>query len=449
MIRSIAANRLRICGGRKSSPILAKLPVRQQPQSVGAERSYVTGYQYRSANKYSSVAALDDEVRSYDTIPEDVMELVEEYCQKKQTPVSMHALVKAGRHSADNDNLMRNGSLNQYSSASGKVLIQAANFLCDELPVRLAHRINDLDKVPFMRDMPSVQLVKGIYINSFVDLVRYGSIATNEDEAAFAHFLNKKYEKHANVLIQMARGAYELRQQQNDQVEFSQLQDCHEFLDRFYMSRIGIRVLAGQYLALRQTPLPDYIGMICLRTSPYELVRQAARDATKMCQRKYGEAPEVQINGRTDLTFPYIPTYLHYILLELLKNAMRATVERHSDATGRALPPVQVIVADEHDNEDVVIKVADVGGGIPRSNLKKVWSYLFTTADPKIQEDFIGDRDHDAQNSPLAGLGFGLPISRSYARYFNGELTIMSMEGWGTDAYVHLARLEDPDQEFS
>ena len=361
-----------------------------------------------------------------------------------------------------------------------------------ELPVRLAHRIQDLDMVPVMRDMPSVQLVKGIYINSFVDLVRfYGAdvIRSNEDEAAFAYFLEKKYETHSNVLIQMARGAYELRQalrlkqgsmssaeqqdsQTNHTVDFSQLQECHAFLDRFYMSRIGIRVLAGQYLALRQPPVsPNYVGMICLKTSPYHIVKQAARDATSMCQKKYGEAPEVIINGRLDLTFPYIPTYLHYMLLELIKNAMRATMEKYNKNNNatiptaapttqqrkddnqsqerKKIPPVMVIIADGQDNEDVVIKVADVGGGISRSNMKKIWSYLFTTADPKIQEDFIGDKDHDPSSSPLAGLGFGLPISRSYARYFHGDLNIMSMEGYGTDAYIHLPRLDDPHQEFS
>jgi len=28
-------------------------------------------------------------------------------------------------------------------------------------------------------------------------------------------------------------------------------------------------------------------------------------------------------NRRLDLTFPYVPTHLHYIMLELLKNSMR------------------------------------------------------------------------------------------------------------------------------
>lgn len=338
--------------------------------------------------------------------------------------------------------------------------IQVANFLRSELPVRLAHRILDLDRVPLMRDMPSVQLVKGVYINSFVDLAQYDTILNNEEEAAFAEFLARKYDAHSTVLIQMARGAYELRQEirlkrgsmsdaeKESSPEFSQLNDCHAFLDRFYMSRIGIRVLAGQYLALREPPIPNYIGMICLKTSPYFLVKAVTRDATQMCRKRYGEAPDVEINGRCDLTFCYIPSYLKYMLLELIKNAMRATIERHLYSDER-LPPVRVIIADGTENEDVVIKVADAGGGISRSNMRKIWSYLYTTADPSIQEDFIGASDHDPSSSPLAGLGFGLPISRSYARYFHGDLDIMSMEGYGTDAYLHLARMEDPSQKFS
>ena len=127
-------------------------------------------------------------------------------------------------------------------------------------------------------------------------------------------------------------------------------------------------------------------------------------------------------------------------MLELLKNSMRATVEWHG--VDAELPPIKVVIADGKDNEDVVIKVSDEGGGIPRSNMEKIWSYLFTTADPKIQEGMIGNQAQDhGTDSPLAGLGYGLPISRSYCRYFGGDLSIMSMEGYGTDAFVYLTRL--------
>ena len=44
------------------------------------------------------------------------------------------------------------------------------------------------------------------------------------------------------------------------------------------------------------------------------------------------------------------------------------------------------------------------------------------------------------------GLGYGLPISRAYARYWGGDMSIMSMEGYGTDAFVHLSRLGIHDE---
>ncbi|KAJ2855725.1 [Pyruvate dehydrogenase (acetyl-transferring)] kinase isozyme 2, partial [Coemansia erecta] len=34
----------------------------------------------------------------------------------------------------------------------------------------------------------------------------------------------------------------------------------------------------------------------------------------------------------------------------------------------------------------------------------------------------------------------GLPMTRQIARYFGGDLDLVSMEGVGTDAYLHLSR---------
>lgn len=35
---------------------------------------------------------------------------------------------------------------------------------------------------------------------------------------------------------------------------------------------------------------------------------------------------------------------------------------------------------------------------------------------------------------PMSGLGVGLPLSRVYSKYFGGDLQIISLEGFGTDA---------------
>lgn len=37
--------------------------------------------------------------------------------------------------------------------------------------------------------------------------------------------------------------------------------------------------------------------------------------------------------------------------------------------------------------------------------------------------------------------GFGLPLSRVFARYWGGDLQIVSVNGYGTDAHLHLNKL--------
>eukprot|EP00952_Eustigmatos_sp_NYUAD-ZCMA_P005906 25577-Eustigmatos_ZCMA.PRE.1 len=44
----------------------------------------------------------------------------------------------------------------------------------------------------------------------------------------------------------------------------STLDAVHNFLDAFYLSRIGIRMLIGQYLELRKPPRDNYIGLVSL-----------------------------------------------------------------------------------------------------------------------------------------------------------------------------------------
>ena len=358
----------------------------------------------RLASNAAAAAAATADAES--KLPADVVQLVEKYGKKDQTPASLQTLLRTGR----GELLQRTYSEaeRQDTAATELILMQVAGFLRRELPIRLAHRIQDLEEAPLLRDMPSVQAVRDVYVNSFLELIEQPKITCPEEEAAFAARLDSLYQAHSNVLIQMAKGAFELRAAVRNgaiksttgrKMKFDEMDQCHNFLDRFYMSRIGMRVLAGQYIALRQPPNENFIGMVCKATSPYDIVSNAVEDAKFMCDRKFGDSPDVIISGRKDLTFSYIPDHLHYILLELLKNALRATVETHGiDAD---YPPVEVIIADGNENEDVVIKVADEGGGIPRSVIKKIWSYLFTTADPSVQEGmvaFSGEVDHSVDS---------------------------------------------------
>lgn len=251
----------------------------------------------------------------YDGVPSEVGKIINLHAQVPQTSVSLQALMRTGRGEYLHKTFDGMQEVDQ-KTATHLVLIQVASFLRRELPIRLAHRIQDLEGIPLMKDLGSVKEVKELYVKSLQDLIEFDEkITTREQEEAFSRLVESIYERHSRVLVQMARGAYEFRNQVaknggDSRDVFARMEETHAFLDRFYLCRIGIRVLIGQYLALRQPPVDNYVGIICSVTSPYEIVKRAIDDAAFMCTRKYGDAPEVIMSGRLDLTFPYVPTHL-------------------------------------------------------------------------------------------------------------------------------------------
>ena len=78
------------------------------------------------------------------------------------------------------------------------------------------------------------------------------------------------------------------------------------------------------------------------------------------------------------------------MIFEIMKNSMRATMETMK-AQGESEPsPINIIIS--HGENDLTIKVSvreradrqisDMGGGIPRSEMGKVWNYTYTSAAP-------------------------------------------------------------------
>lgn len=101
------------------------------------------------------------------------------------------------------------------------------------------------------------------------------------------------------------------------------------------------------------------------------------------------------------------------------------------------MPQIRVVVV--KGEEDVTIKIADRGGGIPRSQMPEIFKFAQSSAsDEENSSDFGMD---EVTGTKIRG--FGLPLARIYARYLGGELTLKSMEGYGLDAYLHLPRLGD------
>ena len=91
------------------------------------------------------------------------------------------------------------------------------------------------------------------YKTSFHELRDCPAPVTAEKEMAFSKVIESIYERHSSTLITMARGAHEIRTTlTQDMASFAEHHQVQKKLDEFYMSRIGIRMLIGQYLALRK-----------------------------------------------------------------------------------------------------------------------------------------------------------------------------------------------------
>ncbi|EHY53425.1 [Pyruvate dehydrogenase (acetyl-transferring)] kinase isozyme 2 [Exophiala dermatitidis] len=416
---------------------------------------------------------------------EKLMQTISHYASFPPTGVSLRQMVQFGE------------------KPSTGTLFRASQFLSEELPVRLAHRVEELGKLPDgLNEMTSIKKVRDWYAQSFEEITtlprpeldsetrkrllgppkkpanklasttRNPSLRSDDNgngrsglntrryfaplddgkewppvladyNRKFARMLEIIKRRHDPVVTTVAQGINEWkRKQQRMQIDSS----IQSFLDRFYMSRIGIRMLIGQHIALTEQSThrhPNYVGIICTKTNVKELAEEAIENARFVCEDHYGlfDAPKVQLFCPPNLTFMYVPGHLSHMLFETLKNSLRAVVETHG-AEKEEFPVTKVIVAEG--KEDITIKISDEGGGIPRSAIPLVWTYMYTTVDttPELDPGFNAS-DFKA---PMAGFGYGLPISRLYARYFGGDLKLISMEGYGTDVYLHLNRLSSSSE---
>jgi len=323
-------------------------------------------------------------------------------------------------------------------------------FLRQEIPVRLSNIMKEINLLPGnLLHMPSVVILQDWYSQSFRDLMEFDELNQLDDQtlSKFCQTLKTIQTRHTNVVQTMAQGVLELKD--SHQVDNQTDMAIQYFLDRFYMNRISLRMLIHQHILLFE---PDAdkktkrIGMIDPSCKVKSVINEAFTNAAILCEDYYDRAPEISIKGQTliknaagkkvPLSLCYPPPHLYHILFELFKNSMRATVEKHSKSSGD-MPEIEVLVAKgEH---DVSIRISDQGGGIPRHITDHMFQYLFSTAPrPSMSPT----------KAPLAGYGYGLPLSRLYARYFHGDLILNSYDGYGTDAVVYLKALTDDAMEL-
>ncbi|KAK9845511.1 hypothetical protein WJX81_008336 [Elliptochloris bilobata] len=333
-------------------------------------------------------------------------------------------------------------------------VLKSARHAQRELPKRLARRLMDLQFLPhiFVKN-PHIKRVYDAYLHAFDTLRSLPPACTPEDNARLTDILQRLVDEHAPMLDALASG---LRESSSKPFVGPKLPNLDAFFDSMLRSRISRRVIAEQHIHLAQRR-PGFIGVIATDFSLREAVDHAAQRTRQVCTETYGFSAEVVCTGNLRASIPYIPIHIDYMLFELLKNAMRAVVEAHRGRRGQPPPPVVVRICDAPSS--VTLRISDQGGGIPEADIERVWSYGYTTADASLRSDSGGSGAQPASfgstmtqmvapsagaSGPwrMGGLGFGLPLSRLYARYFGGDLQLVSMPGYGVDAFLTLQHLE-------
>jgi pyruvate dehydrogenase kinase 2/3/4 len=355
-----------------------------------------------------------------------VAKMMDFYSQFHPSPLSIKQFIDFGRNACEKQSFM---------------------FLRNELPVRLANIMQEIHLLPdHLLGMPSVGLVRSWYVRSFDEILEFENANPSSSGilTKFCEALIKIRNRHMHVVQTMAQGVIELKESHT--VDPHTESNIQYFLDRFYMSRISIRMLINQHTLLFGSDLNGqksrHIGCIDPSCQVVSVVKDAYENAKFLCDQYYLASPDVIIEEHNDsernspIQFVYVPSHLYHMLFELLKNSMRAVVEHHGTASAD-YPPIHILVV--KGKEDLTLKISDKGGGIARSQLDMLFQYMYSTA-PRPRPE--------TNSAPLAGYGYGLPLSRLYARYFQGDIIVTSFESFGTDAIIYLKAISEDANEL-
>uniref|UniRef100_A0A667X4K4 Protein-serine/threonine kinase n=1 Tax=Myripristis murdjan TaxID=586833 RepID=A0A667X4K4_9TELE len=313
-------------------------------------------------------------------------------------------------------------------------------FLRKELPVRLANTMREVNLLPDnLLSQPSVRLVQKWYMQSFVELLGYEN-RKPEDPHALNDFLELLIEirnRHNDVVPTMAQGVIEYKEKFGFDPFISS--NIQYFLDRFYTNRISFRMLINQHTLLfgndTNPAHPKHIGSIDPTCNVSEVVSDAYDTAKMLCEKYYLAAPALKIEEfnmkapKKPIQVVYVPSHLFHMLFELFKVSAPLTLLILLWCLNSFSLSLSISLS---------LQISDRGGGVPLRKIDRLFNYMYSTAPtPSLEPGAV----------PLAGFGYGLPISRLYARYFQGDLKLYSMEGVGTDAVIYLKALSSESFE--
>eukprot|EP00747_Dinoflagellata_sp_TGD_P163101 gnl/TRDRNA2_/TRDRNA2_181438_c0_seq1.p1 gnl/TRDRNA2_/TRDRNA2_181438_c0~~gnl/TRDRNA2_/TRDRNA2_181438_c0_seq1.p1 ORF type:complete len:485 (+),score=83.20 gnl/TRDRNA2_/TRDRNA2_181438_c0_seq1:66-1520(+) len=269
---------------------------------------------------------------------------------------------------------------------------------------------------------------------------------TSEKLAAFTETVRDLKKRQRKALPLIGEALKRMKEQKRAKKQEPDRDFWNAWLNAFLRSRISTEMLTSQYLAvMAQVEKGEKVqGIVDPVCDPTSICEQAAAAACQLTESHMGIKPRVHIEVRSKVStsFSYIPIYLHYILLEVLKNSCHATAKaslrsslRDPMQANESKPISVVICSDDH---RVAMRVSDLAGGIPFDVGDRVWDFAYSGS----------HQDNGGVATALSGYGLGLPLARLYARYLGGSLSLVSLPDYGCDTYLFLPRIDPKKFEF-
>lgn len=397
-------------------------------------------------------------------------EVLLKYSQKLPHPVSLRQLAGFGK------------------KLTKQKVLASANFVRLELPIRLAMRIRDLQTLPFgvVNNFHLAQIYESYYhlFNAFRKIGTINSLPENDE---FCKVISALLDQHVFNLSHLMMGALELSILEN-----LPQHELDLFMSSMLRSRISRRVIVEEHLSLTeihkkhpyQENPPDYIGEIfqnCNAKEQFEKVADLVRDSMLGPFPDKSKMPDLIIDGDVDASFQFMVPHLHYLIGEILRNSFEATIKTHGASGTGKLPPIKITIIDS--KKQIVFRISDRGGGVSHSKLESMWSFgklpdlarnslknfhripglqmysnlkvtpagssIVNTQNGLGQTSVadINEISTQTKKSTLEKLimrphqfklGLGLPMCKVYADYWNGDLTMNSLEGYGSDTCLTL-----------
>lgn len=412
----------------------------------------------------------------------------------KPLPISLKQLTKY-------DDLSNNISDKKFKE---KLLIDSANFIRQQLVIRIALKIKEFQSLPFkISSNKHLFKVYKSYYSIFENFRKFPRLKTIEDNEKFLKNTQKILSDLNLVnLFNLIMGGLEI-----SNLKFLPKKDLDNWINELLRARISRRLMIEEHISLSQR-LSDntcqeekpkdvniaVLGDIFQLCDLKQNINDIAKNISELMAKEYAEKdkklPNVIIDGQKDLKLYFLPIHLRFMLNEILRNSFEATLNNDNieDSTDITITVIK-------NEKSVILRISDHGGGLPlNTNKNTITSFgkpqevamgclkalnilTRSTVDEivantsletlqydsnltskinkklnielKIKPETNLDNDESFEKPLLKmldrerrfKLGIGLALSKVYAEYWNGSLQLHSLDGFGTDVVLTLGDL--------